>query len=44
MNLPAVELAIAINEAVRAGDEWFNEPDDVERLTIALRPPDSHFG
>jgi prophage maintenance system killer protein len=37
LNLPPVELAIAINEAVRESDEWFEEPDDLERLTIALR-------
>ena len=33
---PSVELAIAFNEAVREDDEWFEEPDDVERLAAAL--------
>jgi len=37
LNLPTVDLAIAINEAVREGDEWFDERDDVERLTKALK-------
>ncbi len=36
MRLPAVDLAIALNEAVRERDEWFDEPDDLERLSIAL--------
>lgn len=33
---PTRELAIAFNRAVRHGDEWFDEPDDVERLDRAL--------
>lgn len=33
---PSVELAIAFNEAVREDDEWFEEPDDLERLAAAL--------
>jgi pimeloyl-ACP methyl ester carboxylesterase len=37
LRLPTVDLAIAINEAVRENDEWFDEPDDLERLAIALR-------
>ncbi len=37
MRLPTFDLAIAINEAVRESDEWFDEPDDLERLAIALR-------
>ena len=36
MRFPTVDLAIAINEAVRESDEWFDEPDDLERLAIAL--------
>ena len=27
---------VAINEAVREPDEWFEEPDDIERLQNAL--------
>ena len=33
---PRVELAIAFNEAVREDDEWFEEPDDLERLAAAF--------
>ncbi len=33
---PGVALAVAINRSVRADDEWFDEPDDVERLISAL--------
>jgi prophage maintenance system killer protein len=29
-------LALALNEAVRDEDEWFEEPDDLDRLRIAL--------
>src|SRR5947209_6344842 len=39
LNLPTVDLAIAINEAVREGDEWF-DPVDIERLAVALRSAD----
>jgi hypothetical protein len=34
-------LAIAINRSVRADDEWFDEPDDIERLRQALSAIDS---
>ena len=34
--MPTVELAVAINEAVREGDEWFEESDDLERLAKAI--------
>lgn len=34
---PTIDLAVPINEAVREGDERFDEPDDIERLTRALR-------
>jgi prophage maintenance system killer protein len=37
LRLPTVDLTIAVNEAVRESDEWFDEPDDLERLAIALR-------
>jgi prophage maintenance system killer protein len=40
LNLPTVDLAIAINEAVREGDEWFEDADDLERLAVALRSAD----
>ena len=36
MRLPTVELAVAINEAVREGDEWFEESDDLDRLARAI--------
>lgn len=33
---PDVRLALAFNEAVRDEDEWFEEPDDLDRLALAL--------
>ena len=36
MRRPIPELAILVNQAVRAKDEWFEEPDDVDRLNRAL--------
>jgi prophage maintenance system killer protein len=33
---PDVALALALNEAVRDDDEWFDEPDDLDRLKVAL--------
>lgn len=33
---PDVRLALAFNEAVRDEDEWFEEPDDLDRLRLAL--------
>ena len=38
---PSIELAIAFNEAVREDDEWFEEPDDPERLAAALASIDA---
>lgn len=29
-------MALALNEAVRDEDEWFGEPDDLDRLKAAL--------
>lgn len=29
-------MALAVNEAVRDDDEWFEEPDDLDRLKVAL--------
>ena len=36
MRHPSLALALAINHAVREPDEWFDEPDDVERVRKAL--------
>ena len=36
MRRPSLALAVAINRAVRAADEWFDEPDDLERVERAL--------
>lgn len=33
---PDTQLALAFNEAVCDDDEWFEEPDDLDRLNIAL--------
>jgi len=33
---PSLELAVAFNRAVRAADEWFDEPDDLARVERAL--------
>ena len=33
---PTLALAIALNHATRQGDEWFEEPDDLERVQGAL--------
>jgi prophage maintenance system killer protein len=37
---PTVELAVAINAAVRTADEWFDEPDELDRLANALAAGD----
>jgi hypothetical protein len=34
-------LAQAFNEAVREPDEWFEEPDDLDRLSTALASIDA---
>jgi prophage maintenance system killer protein len=34
---PSLALAVALNHATRQADEWFDEPDDLERLERALR-------
>jgi prophage maintenance system killer protein len=36
LNRPDLRLAQAFNEAVRTPEEWFDEPDDLDRLTRAL--------
>jgi len=33
---PSLELAVAFNRAEREDDEWFDEPDDLERVERAL--------
>ena len=33
---PTLALAVAINRAAREADEWFSEPDDLERVERAL--------
>ncbi len=33
---PTLALAIALNHATRQDDEWFEEPDDLERVQRAL--------
>jgi prophage maintenance system killer protein len=37
---PGLRLAIEINQRVRSGDEWFDEPDDLDRVESALRSID----
>jgi prophage maintenance system killer protein len=37
---PTLALVVAINRAVRADDEWFDEPDDLPRVEAALRAID----
>lgn len=33
---PSLSLAVAINSAVRQHDEWFDEPDDLDRIERAI--------
>jgi Fic/DOC family len=33
---PTLALAVALNHAARREDEWFDEPDDLERIQRAL--------
>jgi prophage maintenance system killer protein len=33
---PSLGLAVALNRAVRYEDEWFDEPDELDRLSRAL--------
>jgi hypothetical protein len=37
---PGLRLAIEINKRVRSDDEWFDEPDDLDRVESALRSID----
>ena len=36
MRRPTLALAVEFNRAVRKDDEWFDEPDDLERVERAL--------
>ena len=36
MKRPTLALAIAFNRAVREHDEWFGEPDDLDRVQRAI--------
>jgi prophage maintenance system killer protein len=38
---PSLALAVAVNRAVRAQDEWFEEPDDLDRVRRALSTIDT---
>jgi len=33
---PTLALAVAINRSVREHDEWFDEPDDLDRVERAI--------
>jgi prophage maintenance system killer protein len=37
---PELQLAVEINQRVRSDDEWFDEPDDLDRVDSALRSID----
>ncbi len=36
MNKPTLRLAIEFNKRVRGDDEWFDDPDDLDRVERAL--------
>ena len=36
MKRPTLALAVAVNRAVREQDEWFDEPDDLDRVERAI--------
>jgi hypothetical protein len=36
LRLPNLAIIIAINESVRHDDEWFDEPDELERVERLL--------
>ncbi len=38
---PSVGLAVAINRVLRQPDEWFDEPDDLDRLSRAISAIDN---
>lgn len=37
MRKPDLRLAVAINQRIRSSDEWFDEPDELDRVESALR-------
>jgi prophage maintenance system killer protein len=37
---PSLTLAVALNHSTRQADEWFDEPDDLDRVESALRSID----
>ena len=41
MRRPTLALAIAVNRSVREHDEWFDEPDDLDRVERAIRAIDT---
>ena len=41
MNRPPLRLAVAFNKRVREDDEWFDEPDDLHRVELALASIDN---
>ena len=36
MNRPSVDIAVELSKVVRESDEWFEEADDLARLTHAI--------
>lgn len=36
MKRPSLDLAIAFNHSIRESDEWFDEPDELDRVGAAL--------
>ena len=36
LNLPSLEVVVAFNASVRHNDEWFEEPDELERVERVL--------
>ncbi len=37
MRRPTLQLAVAFNARIRTPEEWFSDPDDLDRLETALR-------
>ena len=40
MRRPSLDLAVALNRSIRESDEWFDEPDDLDRVRAALQAAD----
>ncbi|MFZ0015501.1 MAG: Fic family protein [Acidimicrobiia bacterium] len=40
MKRPELSLAIEINKRVRSDDEWFDEPDELDRVEAAIQSID----